>query len=59
LKPGERKIISDGTKGPVVEIIRKTETDQPAETEAQEAAVEEDSETMKPVERTDTEAAGE
>jgi small subunit ribosomal protein S2 len=24
LKPGERKVISDGTKGPVVEIIRKT-----------------------------------
>jgi small subunit ribosomal protein S2 len=25
LKPGERKVISDGTDGPVVEIIRKTE----------------------------------
>ncbi|MBW1650632.1 MAG: 30S ribosomal protein S2 [Deltaproteobacteria bacterium] len=25
LKPGERKIISDGTEGPIVEIIRKTE----------------------------------
>jgi small subunit ribosomal protein S2 len=24
LKPGERKIISDGTEGPIVEIIRKT-----------------------------------
>ena len=24
LKPGERKIISDGSKGPIVEIIRKT-----------------------------------
>jgi small subunit ribosomal protein S2 len=24
LKPGERKVISDGTEGPVVEIIRKT-----------------------------------
>ena len=24
LKPGERKVISDGTDGPVVEIIRKT-----------------------------------
>jgi small subunit ribosomal protein S2 len=23
LKPGERKVISDGTDGPVVEIIRK------------------------------------
>jgi small subunit ribosomal protein S2 len=27
LKPGERKVISDGTEGPVVEIIRKTKTD--------------------------------
>ncbi|MBT8341292.1 MAG: 30S ribosomal protein S2 [Desulfatitalea sp.] len=25
LKPGERKVISDGSKGPIVEIIRKTE----------------------------------
>jgi small subunit ribosomal protein S2 len=33
LKPGERKIISDGTEGPVVEIIRKS-----AEEEAAEAA---------------------
>jgi hypothetical protein len=24
LKPGERKIISDGTKGPVVEIIKRS-----------------------------------
>jgi small subunit ribosomal protein S2 len=23
LKPGERKVISDGTEGPVVEIIRR------------------------------------
>jgi small subunit ribosomal protein S2 len=27
LKPGERKVISDGTEGPVVEIIRKAKTD--------------------------------
>jgi small subunit ribosomal protein S2 len=27
LKPGERKVISDGTEGPVVEIIRKSKTD--------------------------------
>jgi small subunit ribosomal protein S2 len=26
LKPGERKVISDGTEGPVVEIIRKAKT---------------------------------
>ncbi len=24
LKPGERKVVADGSKGPVVEIIRKT-----------------------------------
>ena len=38
LKPGERKVISDGTEGPVVEIIRKTEEAQ----EAQEALSEQD-----------------
>jgi len=36
LKPGERKVIADGSKGPVVEIIRRTSADaatqdQPAE----------------------------
>jgi small subunit ribosomal protein S2 len=30
LKPGERKVISDGTKGPIVEIIRKTEDEEEA-----------------------------
>jgi small subunit ribosomal protein S2 len=59
LQPGERKVISDGTEGPVVEIIRKTETDRPAETQAPEATGEEDSETMKSVAQTDSEAAGE
>ena len=29
LKPGERKVISDGTKGPVVEIIRRSSADEP------------------------------
>ncbi len=29
LKPGERKVISDGTEGPVVEIIRRSTTDEP------------------------------
>ena len=24
MKPGERKVISDGTEGPVVEIIKRT-----------------------------------
>ena len=36
LKPGERKVISDGTEGPVVEIIRrgtKEETVETAESE--------------------------
>lgn len=30
LKPGERKVISDGTDGPVVEIIKRATTDEPA-----------------------------
>ena len=36
LKPGERKVISDGTEGPVVEIIRRstTETEEEAESDA-------------------------
>jgi len=58
LKPGERKVISDGTKGPVVEIIRKTEDDQPSETDEAEAVVNKDSETEKPKDRTDAEVAG-
>ncbi len=31
LKPGERKVISDGTDGPVVEIIKRTAEETPAE----------------------------
>jgi small subunit ribosomal protein S2 len=45
LKPGERKVISDGTAGPVVEIIRKSTESQPeeeAETEAAEQTTEAD-----------------
>ncbi len=44
LKPGERKVISDGTQGPVVEIIRRPPADEPdtpvepKSTEAQETA---------------------
>jgi small subunit ribosomal protein S2 len=36
LKPGERKVISDGSQGPIVEIIRKTEDEDetPVATEA-------------------------
>ena len=38
LKPGERKVISDGSQGPIVEIIRKTDDEEaPATTEAQSA----------------------
>ena len=42
LKPGERKVISDGTDGPVVEIIRRSESEGAVEAapEATEAAVE-------------------
>ena len=32
LKPGERKVISDGAAGPVVEVIRRPLTEMPAET---------------------------
>ncbi len=35
LKPGERKVISDGTAGPVVEVIRRT-TGEPAAADAEE-----------------------
>jgi small subunit ribosomal protein S2 len=37
LKPGERKIISDGTEGPVVEIIRKSADDEAALEEVEES----------------------
>ncbi len=37
LKPGERKVISDGTEGPIVEIIRKTGEEE--ETQATEDTV--------------------
>jgi small subunit ribosomal protein S2 len=65
LKPGERKVISDGTEGPVVEIIRKTEADQEdqADQEAGSAEAEpvEDAEleTKKPKDRSEEEIAGE
>ena len=38
LKPGERKVISDGTDGPVVEIIRKGAAGETSETTAEAAA---------------------
>ncbi|MBL0714097.1 MAG: 30S ribosomal protein S2 [Desulfosarcina sp.] len=40
LKPGERKVISDGTEGPVVEIIRRATPEVEEEKAAPEAAVE-------------------
>jgi small subunit ribosomal protein S2 len=48
MQPGERKVISDGTEGPVVEIIRKTAAETPAtseevETDESEESAEEDS----------------
>ena len=54
LKPGERKIISDGTTGPVVEIIKRTTS----ETE-NDAQLPEDDENQEPVETTDAEETGE
>ena len=44
LKPGERKIISDGTDGPVVEIIRRSEPEVDTEAAADAA---EDADTEK------------
>ncbi len=52
LKPGERKIISDGSEGPVVEIIKKT-----SETEHTETP--EDSESQEPRDTTEAEETGE
>ena len=42
LKPGERKIISDGTQGPVVEIIKRSADEGPQSVEPAEAATEAD-----------------
>ncbi|MFP4348887.1 MAG: 30S ribosomal protein S2 [Thermodesulfobacteriota bacterium] len=42
LKPGERKVISDGTDGPVVEIIKRATTESP---ESEEPAVTEEAAT--------------
>ena len=44
LKPGERMVISDGTEGPVVEIIKRT-TPAPDEVEDEESETSEDTET--------------
>lgn len=43
LKPGERKVISDGTQGPVVEIIKRSAQEAPASQNEDEAAAAEQS----------------
>jgi small subunit ribosomal protein S2 len=54
LKPGERKIISDGTEGPVVEIIKRTTSEN-----QNDAELPEHDENQEPVETTDAEEIGE
>jgi small subunit ribosomal protein S2 len=44
LKPGERKVISDGTDGPVVEIIRRSEPEADGEEAAEDVAEASDTE---------------
>lgn len=52
LKPGERKVIADGTDGPVVEIIKKTTPSTQQDTEMEEniedETIQDDAETVKP-----------
>ena len=59
LKPGERKVISDGTEGPVVEIIRKTAIDETAVEEEVEPAVDKETETEKPIDGSEEKIVGE
>ena len=59
LQPGERKVISDGTEGPVVEIIRKTKSEETAEPEAAEPAEDVESKTEELKDRPEEETAGE
>jgi small subunit ribosomal protein S2 len=59
LKPGERKVISDGTKGPIVEIIRKTEAEESAVAEDAEPAGDGETATEEPKDRSEEEIAGE
>jgi small subunit ribosomal protein S2 len=59
LKPGERKVISDGTEGPVVEIIRKTKTDENELAEEAEPVLDGETETEKPIDGSEEEKAGE
>ena len=52
LKPGERKIVADGSEGPVVEIIKRTTS--PAEQDTENAETPEDSESQEHKETTET-----
>jgi small subunit ribosomal protein S2 len=42
LKPGERKVISDGSQGPIIEIIKRTAAKQPSELYDEEGEFEEE-----------------
>jgi small subunit ribosomal protein S2 len=59
LKPGERKVISDGTEGPVVEIIRKTEADQEPVSDEETPVEDSELKTEKLKDRSEEEIAGE
>jgi small subunit ribosomal protein S2 len=59
LKPGERKVISDGTEGPVVEIIRKTKTDARTVSEDNESNENAEAELEDHKDRSEEEIAGE
>jgi len=59
LKPGERKVISDGTEGPVVEIIRKTDAETEPVSEEDASAEEMESGTEEPEDLSKEEIAGE
>jgi small subunit ribosomal protein S2 len=59
LKPGERKVISDGTEGPVVEIIRKTKPDENEVADEAEPAVDGEAETEEPIDQSEEQIAGE
>ena len=59
LKPGERKVISDGTEGPVVEIIRKTEEEQEALSDDEGPVEDPELESEKSKDRPEEEIAGE
>jgi small subunit ribosomal protein S2 len=57
LKPGERKIISDGTEGPVVEIIKRSGVEASELIDLPEAAVE--SQSSESEENSEAEKTGE